>query len=57
MIWEVTYNDANGNPLLIATYNADSALEMIARMLSVPSLQPPPGTVDIDIHIVSGASP
>jgi hypothetical protein len=57
VIWEVTYNDANGNPLLVATFNADSALEMIARMLSVPSLQPPPGTVDIDIHIVSGASP
>jgi hypothetical protein len=51
MIWEVTYNDANGNPLLVATFNADDAKEMLGHMLTVPSLQPPPGTVDIDVHV------
>jgi hypothetical protein len=52
MIWEVTYNDANGNPLLVATFNADTAQEMLGHMLTVPSLQPPPGTVDLTVRII-----
>ena len=52
MIWEVTYNDADGNPLLVATFNADDAREMLGHMLTVPSLQPPPGTATIDVRIL-----
>ena len=52
MIWEVTYNDANGNPLLIATFNAADAKEMLGHMATVPSLEPPPGTVEIDVRVI-----
>ena len=52
MIWEVTYHDANGAELLIATFNADDAKEMVGHMLTVPSLQPPPGTTDISVRVL-----
>ena len=52
MIWEVTYEDANGVPLLVATFNADDAKEMLGHMLTIPSLQPPPGTADINVRIL-----
>ena len=54
MIWEVTYNDANGNALLVATFNADDAREMLSQMLTVPSLAPPPGTTDIQVKSAIG---
>jgi len=52
MIWEVTYKDAGGNALLQATFNADNAREMVGHMVTVPSLQPPPGTATIEVRIV-----
>lgn len=52
MIWEVTYKDGNGDPLLVATFNADDAREMLGHMLTVPSLQPPAGTTEIDVRIL-----
>jgi hypothetical protein len=52
MIWEVTYKDESGNPLLVATFNADDAQEMLAHMVTVPSLTPPPGTTNIDVKIL-----
>jgi hypothetical protein len=53
VIWEVTYKDANDAPLLVVTFNADDAREMLVHMVTVPSLKPPPGTTNIDVRILS----
>ena len=51
MIFEVTYTNAEGQKLQTATFNANSVQEALQHMLTVPSLQPPPGTVDITIRV------
>jgi len=50
MIYTLTYLDANGAPLLEATFNAAGPIEALSHMLTVPSLHPPPGTVRIEVE-------
>lgn len=52
MVYQVTYKNANGDPLLVATFNADGPKDGLQKMLSVPSLQPPPGTETIEVVTV-----
>lgn len=50
MIFEVTYKNAEGQALKVATFNAPGVREALEQVLAVPSLHPPPGTVDIDVR-------
>ena len=51
MIFEVTYKNAAGQTLQTATFNSNTVREALEHLLTVPSLQPPPGTVDITIRV------
>jgi hypothetical protein len=50
MIFEVTYKNAEGEKLQVATFNAPGVREALEQILAVPTLHPPPGTVDIDVR-------
>lgn len=50
MIYEVTYKDANGNPLLVATFNARGPADALWKLHTVTTLQPPLGTCDIEVR-------
>lgn len=52
MIYQITYKDAAGHPLLEATLNADDARELLQIIVATPSLDPPPGTASIDVQII-----
>lgn len=50
MIFEITYKNAEGQPLQTATFNAPGVREALEQVLAVPSLHPPPGTANIDVR-------
>lgn len=51
MIYHVTYSDADGAVLLEATFNAAGPREALQNMLTVPSLECPPGTTSISVEV------
>lgn len=53
MIFEVSYKNAEGQVLKTATFNAPTLSDALGQVLAVPSLHPPPGTVDMDIRVES----
>lgn len=50
MIYQVTYTDENGNPVQQATFNAPGPKDAFLVIMTTPSLQPPPGAVDVEIR-------
>lgn len=52
MVFKVTYYDENGYPLQEATFNSDTIREMLGHMATVPTLQPPDGTVRVGVELV-----
>lgn len=47
MIYQVTYKDKTGNPLLETTFSAEGPLHTLLLISTTPSLRPPKETVSI----------